>query len=86
MSKVKFLLLLIGDIELNPGPANSQQIPELKLIFSQRGVKIFHLNVCGLLSKINEISLFLNEHKHTDFLTLSETHINPDRYDAVDGL
>jgi len=53
---------------------------------AQRGVKIFHLNVFGLLNKIPEISLFFNEHNKTDFFTLSETHIIENDHNDVDGL
>jgi len=49
------LLLMCGDIESCPGPLDYNSLnnsSEIHSIFAKRGVKIFHLNVCGLLNKI----------------------------------
>ena len=64
------LLMLAGDIELNPGP---RQVPELDQLFSCKGFKIFHQNVCGLHAHLELITEFLTERKNTDILTVSET-------------
>ena len=71
--KSSFILLLVlaGDIELNPGP---RQVPELDQLFSCKGFKIFHQNVRGLHAHLELITEFLTERKNTDILTLSETH------------
>ena len=71
--KSSFILLLVlaGDIELNPGP---RQVPELDQLFSCKGFKIFHQNGLGLHAHLELITEFLTERKNTDILTLSETH------------
>ena len=65
------LLMLAGDIELNPGP---RQVPELDQLFSCKGFKIFYQNVCGLHAHLELITDFLTERKNKDILTLSTTH------------
>ena len=71
--KSSFILLLVlaGDIELNPGP---RQVPDLDQLFSCKGFKIFHQNVRGLHAHFEFITEFLTERKNTDILKLSETH------------
>ena len=71
------LLLVAGDVENNPGPYDSA---ELKNLLDSAGIKLFHLNVCGLFSKILEILLLLQNTSKVDFLLLSETHITKRRY------
>lgn len=70
------LILLSGDIETQPGPF----LPELKNLLSKRGIKIFHLNVRGLLNNIDQIGILLHDFKDIDILTLSEIHITKDSY------
>ena len=65
------LLVLAGDIELNPGP---RQVPELDQLFSCKGFNIFHQNLRGLHAHLELITEFLTERKNADILTLSETH------------
>ena len=71
--KSSFILLLVlaGDIELNPGP---RQVPELDQLFSCKGFEIFHQNVRGLHAHLELISEFLTERKNPEILTLSEIH------------
>ena len=66
------LSLILGDVEYNPGLYDSA---ELENLLDSRRIKLFHLNVCGLFSKISEILLLLQNTLKVDFLLLSETHI-----------
>ena len=86
-SKTKLLLLLLlicGDIELHPGPTNTNieklHIEELSNLLKHRGIKIFHQNVRGLLTNIDKVKVLFCDFKNIDILTLSETHINDDTY------
>ena len=66
------LLLLCGDIEIQPGPNNV----EMTELMANRGIKVLHQNVRGLFVNFEKIEIFLTNFKNTDILTLSETHIN----------
>ena len=69
-----FLLLLVcGDIESQPGPYRN--IPELKGLCSQKGLKICHQNIRGLQGKFDEVSQILNNNKIEIFF-LSELFLN----------
>ena len=82
-SKQGFMFLLIlrcGDIESCPSPCsgNSRDILGLNQLLKQRGLAVFHQNVCGLFSNITLISELLRSFDGIDILTLSETHIQKD--------
>ena len=51
------LLLLSGDISLNPGPFSNPQLfkEEEWRAFSNRGLHLIHLNINSLLPKIDEL-------------------------------
>ena len=66
------LLLLCGDIEIQPGP-NNVEVTEL---MANPVIKVLHKNVRGLFANFEKIEIFLINFKNTDILTLSETHIN----------
>ena len=51
-SYLKYLLLLPGDIELNPGPS---QVINLWEPFDSKGLHFIHLNINSLLPKIDEL-------------------------------
>ena len=69
-----YLVLLSGDVSLNPGPANG-----LKL----RGLKFIHQNIQSLGDKIDQLRILLQElHLGIQLITLSETWIKPDRSDS----
>ena len=61
----------IGDIDLD----NSAAFEELKTKIGNRGVKIAHINVNGLLSKLPQIELLLLE-CNLDVLAITETHLS----------
>ena len=72
-SFVSVLLILSGDIELNPGP---RSMPELTKLLRCKGIKIFHQNVRGLFPNIINIRALIHDFRIMDIITLSETHIN----------
>ena len=51
----KFIILLSGDVNLNPGPQNHVQQQNLWDNFSKRGLHLIHLNINSLLPKIEEL-------------------------------
>ena len=56
-SYFNLLLLLSGDIRLNPGPLHNNQLqPQSEWsVFNSRGLHFIHLNVNSLLPKIDEL-------------------------------
>ncbi|CAB4012961.1 Hypothetical predicted protein [Paramuricea clavata] len=73
------LVLLAGDICPQPGPGATNTISE-KVGFDvkSRGLKIAHLNIRSLPSKLDELVVGMTNSKSFDILTLSETWLNPD--------
>ena len=55
------LLLMCGDVEKCPGPTESN----IKDLFNQKGLKVFHQNIRGLFHNIAKLSAFLHTHKNT---------------------
>ena len=56
-SYFNLLLLLSGDISLNPGPPHNNQLqPQHEWsVFKSRGIRFIHLNINSLLPKIDEL-------------------------------
>ena len=56
-SFLRILLILSGDISLNPGPVyNNQSLHSNKWnVFRSKGIHLIHLNVTSLLPKLDEI-------------------------------
>ena len=49
---LKMLLILSGDINLNPRPANRHQIKDHNIeVFTRKGLHFIHLNINSLLPK-----------------------------------
>ena len=92
-SYYRLLLLLSGDISLNPGPFhNLQPLDQNEWnIFKHRGLHFLHLNINSLLPKIDELRhiarltnavvIGIAESKLDDFVLASEIHIN--EYDLL---
>ena len=95
-SYFNLLLLLSGDISLNPGPPHNNQLqPQNEWsVFNSRGLHFIHLNVNSLLPKIDELRniaklsnaavIGIIESKLDDSILSSEMHIdnyNTLRYD-----
>ena len=53
-----------------------RDVPELDELLRKKGVKIFHQNIRGLLSKVSQIEAFLSDFPKIDILALSETHLD----------
>ena len=75
------LLLLSGDVELNPGPLSADLSSSTDSSFSYMNVSVFennfslvHYNVQSLLHKIGQIELELS---NFDVIALSETWLSP---------
>ncbi|CAC5407456.1 unnamed protein product [Mytilus coruscus] len=61
------MLILAGDVESNPGPANTIDI-------SDQSISIFHCNIRSLRNKLDYISNVIEEF---DIIFFSETHLAP---------
>ncbi len=55
-----------NDVCSNPGPTISP---------SMKGMRFFHLNICSIRNKLDELSLFCDEHK-PHVLSLNETWLD----------
>lgn len=76
------LLLMAGDLEVNPGPLTNCSY-ELNLGIKTKGLVITHLNIRSLMGKLDEVKLMvLTNTKTIDVLTLSETWLNASISDA----
>ena len=62
------LILLWNDISLNPGPSTNSPA-------TMKGLCVFHLNICSLRNKQDELRLFCNKYK-PHVLSLKETWLN----------
>ena len=71
------LIMMCGDTESCPGPCseNNGQIPGLRQLLRQRGLKVFHQNVRELFSNITLISELFQSFNGIKILTLRETHM-----------
>ena len=58
----KLLLLLLGDISLNPGPSHVNQTSDNNEwdVFKARGLHFVHININSLLPKIRRIACLSN--------------------------
>ena len=92
-SYFSLLLLLSGDITLNPGPPHNNQLqPQNEWsVFNSRGLHFIHLNINSLLPKIDELRniaklsnaavIGIGESKLDDSVLSSEIHI--DNYNTL---
>ena len=92
-SYFSLLLLLSGDISLNPGPPHNNQLqPQCEWsVFNSRGLHFIHLNVNSLLPKIDELRnisklsnaavMRISESKLDDSVFSSDIHI--DNYNTL---
>ena len=82
------LSILSGDINLNPGPANRQQIKDHKFkVFTRKGLHFIHLNINSLLPKIDELQ-YIAKNSNVAVIGISETKLDNTVYDSevtIDG-
>ena len=71
------LLLLSGDISLNPGPFSNPQLfkQEEWQAFSNRGLDLIHLNINSLLPKINELR-YIAKRTNAAVIGISESKLD----------
>ena len=76
------LLILSGDINLNPGPANRHQIKDHKFeVFTRKGLHFIHLNINSLLPKIDELR-YIAKNSNAAVIGISETKLDNTVYDS----
>ena len=83
----KHILLLSGDISLNPGPIQSQLNSDTWSPFKRRGLHFIHLNINSLLPKIDELRHIAKETK-VQVIGISETKIDnsvPNEEISIEG-
>ena len=70
------LLILSGDINLNPGPVNRHQIKYHKFeVFTRKGLHFIHLNINSLLTKIDE-SRYIAKNSSAAVIGITETRLD----------
>ena len=74
----RLILLLSGDINLNPGPT---QISETWSVFKKRGLHFVHLNINSLPSKIEELGQ-IAKNTNSAVIGLSETKLDKTMFDS----
>ena len=76
-SFLRILLILSGDISLNPGPVyNNQSLHSNEWhVFRSKGIHLIHLNVNSLLPKIDEIRYIVECTKAT-VIAITESQLN----------
>ena len=85
---LKIILILSGDIELNPGPVDRNQIKKGDFeVFNNKGLHFMHLNINGLLNKIDELR-YIARSSNAAVIGITETKLGNTVYDSevtVDG-
>ena len=61
-------------------------LPDLEDLCKEKGIKLFHQNIRGLLTKAPHIENILQENKNIHVFTLSETHINCESESLVNNV
>ena len=70
------LLILSGDINLNPGPVNRHQTKYHKFeVFTRKGLHFIHLNINSLLTKIDE-SRYIAKNSSAAVIGITETRLD----------
>ena len=82
------VLILSGNIELNPGPLDRNQIKKGDFeVFNNKGLHFMHLNINGLLNKIDELC-YITRSSNAAVIGITETKLGNTVYDSevtVDG-
>ena len=82
------VLILSGDIELNPGPVDKNQIKKEDFeVFNNKGLHFMHLNINSLLNKIDELR-YIARSSNAAVIGITETKLGNTVYDSevtVDG-
>ena len=76
------ILLLSGDISLNPGPPHNSQTDGLSWnVFDKNGLHFLHINVNSLLPKIQEIRFIVKKSKPI-VIGITETKLDGTIFDT----
>ena len=82
------ILVLSGDIELNPGTVDRNQIKKEDFeVFNNKGLHFMHLNINGLLNEIDELC-YIARSSNAAIIGITETKLGNAVYDSevtVDG-
>ena len=85
---LKMILVLSDDIEVNPGPFDSNQIKKEDFeVFNNKRLHFMHLNINGLLNKIEELH-YIARSSNAAVIGITETKLDNTVYDSevtVDG-
>ena len=85
---LKMILILSDDIELNPGLVDRNQIKKEDFeVFNNKGLHFMHLNINGLLNKIDELR-YIARSSNAAVIGITETKLDNTVYDSevtVDG-
>ena len=66
-----------GEVTVNNNKSLSRNEFQ-KILFSSKGLKFVHQNICNLENKFNELEEFVYTHDGIDIISLSETHLQDD--------
>ena len=76
------ILILSGDIELNPGPVNRHQTKKEDFeVFNNKGLHFMHLNINSLLNKIDELR-YIASSSNAAVIGITETKLDDTVYDS----
>ena len=85
---LRMVLILSGDIELNPGPVDRNQNKKEDFeVLNNKGLHFMHLNINGLLNKIDELR-YITRSSNATVIGITETKLGNTVYDSevtVDG-
>ena len=76
------ILILSGDIELNPGPVDWKKTKKEDFeVFNNKGLHFMHLNINGLLNKIDELR-YIARSSNAAVIGIIETKLDNTVYDS----
>ena len=79
----KMVLILSGDIKLNPGPVTRHQINDPKFeAFNNKGLHFIHLNINSLLPKIDELCK-IGKCSNAAVIGMTETKLDNTVYNSL---
>ena len=81
----RFLLLLSGDLELNPGPGEINVSDQIWNPFKKRGLHFLHLNVNSLLPKIDELRYIVKK-SNAAIIGITESKLDDSIMDCEIGI
>lgn len=74
------LIRLANDVELQPGPVGSSSshdiLSDLRDLSTKNGLTIIHQNIRGLVANRDSLCQMIDDSKHIDIISLSETHLS----------